>query len=191
MALKKCRECGKEISSSVKSCPHCGVKNPVKKSFIRKIIETIWLLKEFNLKKFNYILCLFVLFINLEAKQTYGNIVIDEVTSIYDGDTFRVNIKSYPEIVGKKMAIRVNGIDTPEMRGKCKKEKDLARQSKQLTVSTLRNAKKIELRNLQRGKYFRIVADVYADGKSLADIQIKNNLAVKYDGGTKIKDWCK
>jgi len=126
----------------------------------------------------------------IDAKQTYQNIIIDEVTSIYDGDTFRVNINSYPSIIGKKMAIRVNGIDTPEIRTKCTKEKLLAREAKKLTVSTLRGAKVIELRNLQRGKYFRIVADVYVDAKSLGAILIHNNLAVKYDGGTKVKNWC-
>ena len=108
----------------------------------------------------------------IEAKQTYGNVIVDEVTSIYDGDTFRVNINSYPPIIGKKMSIRLNGVDTPEIKGKCTKEKTLARKAKQLTVSTLRGAKKVELRNMQKGKYFRIVADVYADNKSLADILI-------------------
>ena len=126
----------------------------------------------------------------IEAKQTYGNVVVDEVTSIYDGDTFRVNINSYPAIIGKKMSIRVNGIDTPEMRGKCKQEKTLARKAKQLTVSKLRGAKVIELRNMQKGKYFRIVADVYIDNQKLADTLIENKLAVKYDGGKKLKDWC-
>jgi len=128
---------------------------------------------------------------SLVAKQNYGSITVDEVISIYDGDTFRVNINSYPPIIGKKMSIRLNGVDTPEIKGKCTKEKTLARKAKQLTVSTLRGAKKVELRNMQKGKYFRIVADVYADNKSLADILIKNHLAVKYDGGRKIKDWCK
>lgn len=28
MALVKCKECGKEVSTSAKICPHCGVKNP-------------------------------------------------------------------------------------------------------------------------------------------------------------------
>lgn len=28
MAMTKCKECGKEISTSANSCPHCGVKNP-------------------------------------------------------------------------------------------------------------------------------------------------------------------
>jgi micrococcal nuclease len=44
---------------------------------------------------------------------------------------------------------------------------------------------------MQGGKYFRLVADVYYDGKKLADILIKNKLAVEYDGGTKAKDWSK
>ncbi len=28
MALKSCRECGKEISDQAELCPHCGIKNP-------------------------------------------------------------------------------------------------------------------------------------------------------------------
>lgn len=28
MALTKCKECKKEVASSAKVCPHCGVKNP-------------------------------------------------------------------------------------------------------------------------------------------------------------------
>ena len=44
---------------------------------------------------------------------------------------------------------------------------------------------------MKRGKYFRIVADVYADGVSLTDKLIKSGYAVPYDGGTKAKDWCK
>jgi hypothetical protein len=29
MAMKKCKECGKEVSTTAKICPHCGVDNPV------------------------------------------------------------------------------------------------------------------------------------------------------------------
>ena len=124
------------------------------------------------------------------SSKNYGSVIVTEVTSIYDGDTFRVNIKQYEDIVGYRMGIRVNGIDTPEIRGKCESEKVLARQAKQITVKILREAKVIELRNMKRGKYFRIVADVYADGKNLGDILIEKKLAVAYDGGTKMKDWC-
>jgi hypothetical protein len=34
LALKPCRECGKEVSTEAKSCPHCGVTSPVRKSQI-------------------------------------------------------------------------------------------------------------------------------------------------------------
>jgi len=130
--------------------------------------------------------------VNAEALKNivFENAVVEEVTSIYDGDTFRANIKGYPKIVGYRMGIRVLGIDTPEMRAKCSKEKELARAAKKLTVSLLRGAEHIELRNIKRGKYFRILADVYVDGVSIADELLKGGYAVRYDGGTKI-DWCK
>ncbi len=40
---------------------------------------------------------------------------------------------------------------------------------------------------MQRGKYFRIVADVYVDGNSLADELLQAELAKPYDGGKKPK----
>ena len=124
------------------------------------------------------------------ADKTYGSVTIAEVASIYDGDTFRANIPDYPPIIGQHMGIRINGVDTPEMRGKCEQEKLLARKAKQYTVTALRNARTIELRNMRRGKYFRIVADVYADGKSVGEGLVREGLAVFYDGGKKVKDWC-
>jgi micrococcal nuclease len=140
-----------------------------------------------------FILIFLCLLSVVEAKKkskTYGDVIVDKVVSVYDGDTFRVNIKSYPDIVGKRISIRLNGVDTPEIRGKCKEEKQLAKKAKSVVKTRLKRAKKIELRNMQRGKYFRIVADVYVDGKSLANILLEKKLAVRYSGGTKIKDWC-
>jgi len=125
------------------------------------------------------------------GNKVYGSAFVSEVTSIYDGDTFRVNLKGYPELIGYRIGIRINGIDTPEMRGQCPKEKALAREAKEFTVHQLRSAKIIELRDMKRGKYFRIVADVFVDGKNLAQMLVDNNLAVAYDGGHKAKEWCK
>lgn len=146
------------------------------------------------LKIFNLIFSLVVLIVTFTSvafgsEKNYGNTMVDKVTSIYDGDTFRANIKDWPPVVGYRIPIRVNGIDTPEIRGKCQTEKTLARKAKQITVQILRAAKTIELRNIQRGKYFRLVADVYVDGKSLADELIRKNLAVPYGGGAK-QGWC-
>ena len=124
------------------------------------------------------------------SNKNFGSVYVSEVTSIYDGDTFRVNIAEYPPLLGYRMGIRVNGIDTPEIRGKCLQEKALAHKAKQFTVARLRAAKRIELKNMKRGKYFRIVADVYVDGDNLGEMLINENLAVAYDGGHKGKDWC-
>jgi len=125
------------------------------------------------------------------ADRTYGSVTVDEVTSIYDGDTFRANIKAYPGLIGYRIGIRINGIDTPELRAKCPQEKSLALKAKQFSVSHLRSAKTVELKNMKRGKYFRIVADVYVDGKDLGQMLIDNRLAVPYAGGHKAKDWCR
>lgn len=98
-------------------------------------------------------------------------------------------MKAYPPIIGERVPVRVLGVDTPELKGKCDSEKQLARQAKQFTVQALRSAKTVELRNIQRGKYFRILADVYVDGKNLADSLIKAGHARAYDGGKRLS-WC-
>jgi len=136
------------------------------------------------------IILLLVIPVTVNASPNYGSITISDITSVYDGDTFRANIPNHPPIVGENIGIRINGIDTPEIQGKCPKEVSLAKDAQRFTEKTLRSAKVVELRNLQRGKYFRIVADVYADGVNVADELVKESLAVVYDGGKKFKDWC-
>lgn len=123
------------------------------------------------------------------VEKTYGDVTVAEVGTIYDGDTFYVTIHDWPKIVGEHIAVRVNGVDTPEMKGECKKEIKLAREAKQFTVAFLRKANSIQLKNMARDKYFRIDADVYVDGKSLAEELIRNGLGYEYYGATK-KNWC-
>ncbi len=41
-----------------------------------------------------------------------------------------------------------------------------------------------------RGKYFRIVGRLIADGVDISDLLIQQHLAILYDGGTKVKEWC-
>ena len=125
-----------------------------------------------------------------QAKPQYGTVTVSKVISVYDGDTFRVNIDSLPPIVGKNIAIRVNGVDTPEIRGKCQNEKNLALKARDFVRAKLANAKEIKLTNLQRGKYFRVVANVLVDGVSLEQELLDNQLAYEYSGGKKLS-WCK
>ena len=96
----------------------------------------------FFMRLITLLLCL--LSFTASAKD-YGSVTVKEVTSIYDADTFRVNIEGYPAIVGERIPIRVLGVDAPELRGKCQEEKDKAREAKQFTVAVLRSGKVIEL----------------------------------------------
>jgi len=124
-----------------------------------------------------------------QAAPQYGTVTVSKVISVYDGDTFRVDINSLPPIVGKNIAIRVNGVDTPEIRGKCQYEKNLALKARDFVRDKLSNAKEIKLTNLQRGKYFRVVANVLVDGVSLEQELLDNKLAYRYGGGKKLS-WC-
>lgn len=112
-----------------------------------------------------------------------------EVVSIYDGDTFTANVPGWPDIVGHRIGVRVKGVDTPEMRGKCQAEKEAARRAKQFTVALLRNATVVDLQRIERGKYFRLLAEVWVDGKRLDRLLTEAGLGYAYYGGTR-KDWC-
>jgi endonuclease YncB( thermonuclease family) len=125
-----------------------------------------------------------------QAAPQYGTVTVSKVINVYDGDTFRVNIDSLPPIVGKNIPIRVNGVDTPEIRGKCLYEKNLALKARDFVRAKLSNAKEIKLTNLQRGKYFRMVANVLVDGVNLERELLDNELAYRYDGGKKLS-WCR
>jgi endonuclease YncB( thermonuclease family) len=120
-------------------------------------------------------------------EETYGDVTVSEVVSIYDGDTFRCNIKDYPPIIGNHISVRIAGVDTPELKDHRPEMKALALKAKQYTVQRLREGKVIVLKDIRRDKYFRILATVIVDGKDLGQELLAQKLAKPYDGGT--KEW--
>ena len=133
------------------------------------------------------ILCLFtIIIIPLRAQEA---VVINKVINVYDGDTFRVNIDEFPPIIGENIAIRILGIDTPEIKGNCQQERQLAIKARDFTRKYLNSGSVISLTDLKRDKYFRILANVYIDGKNLGDALLMQNLAVVYLGKKKF-NWC-
>ena len=126
-----------------------------------------------------------VITVKAEIKGTYGDLKNVEYVRNYDGDTVTFNIKQLHPLVGHNIPIRVRGLDTPEIRGKCEQEKIKAKIARDLVKRELTDAKKIDLKNVARGKYFRIVANIEADGKDITQILLDNGLAVWYNGGTK------
>lgn len=128
----------------------------------------------------------FSIFLSLYAgDENYGDTIVKDVIEVYDGDTFKVNLEGYPPIIGDTISIRIAGVDTPEKKGGDAYTKDLARKATLYTARRLRNAKVIKLKNMRRGKYFRIVADVYVDKDNLGKELIRVGLGKEYHGGTK------
>ena len=126
----------------------------------------------------------------VNAKQKFGDYEGAIYVRNYDGDTITFNLPNLHPIIGKNIRVRLNGIDTPEIKGKCDKEKYDAEQAREMVGDILKDAEKITLKNMQRGNYFRIASDVIIDGESLADILIEAGMAVRYDGGKKTHKWC-
>jgi len=142
------------------------------------------------MKKLAFLILPFLLLPSYSFAKSFGDYQGAVYLRNYDGDTITFNLPGLHPIIGEKISIRINGIDTPEIRGKCEKEKYDAKQAKKMVADILKDAEKIVLRNMERGKYFRIAADVIVDGENLADILIESGIAVRYDGGKKIHKWC-
>ena len=130
-----------------------------------------------------------LIWVSISHAKSDSPLIVERVISVYDGDTFRVDIAGLHPLIGKNIGIRVAGVDTPEIRGECDFEKQLARKAKAHTKNLIENASVIELRSPKRGKYFRIVADVWVDGKSLSESLILARMAYAYEGKKK-QSWC-
>lgn len=111
------------------------------------------------------------------------------VSGVYDGDTFYAKTQIW---IGQVVAtaVRINRIDTPEIKGQCAKEVTLAGAARD-RVAQLTTPGVIYLRNIRLGKYAgRVLADVtLSDGRDLASVLLNEKLARAYDGG-KRQSWC-
>ena len=117
------------------------------------------------------------------------------VIKVYDADTITIASKlPYDESPMYRLSVRLNGIDTPEMKGKgvLDDEKEAAKHARDF-VSNLVSNKYVTLENIESEKYGRILADVYIGNIHLNELLLKEKYAIKYDGGTKIKptSWIK
>ena len=136
-----------------------------------------------------YIFLLLILIANVAVANDFLELREYRNRLCYDGDTCYVVAKTLPDNL-KNMSIRILGIDTPEIRGKCLEEKSLALQGRAFANDMFKNADNIEFRNLKWDKYGgRILADVYIDGVSYKDKIIEAGLAREYYGNKKI-GWC-
>ena len=112
------------------------------------------------------------------------------VERVVDGDTLVVRARIW---LGQelKILVRINGIDAPELRARCKQERKMALSARKL-VKRLVGQRKVTLTHIRQGKYAgRVIAEVTDKSGSLLSTKLlKANLVRPYTRGRR-KSWCK
>lgn len=110
------------------------------------------------------------------------------VVRVYDGDTLTVRVPGWPPLF-RELSFRLRGYDTPEIRGRCDLERELAVLAREALTGTVQGGEWIRLGEVERGRYFRLVGTLTVDGTPVASRLIEAGLARSYDGGTR-QPWC-
>lgn len=116
-----------------------------------------------------------------------------KVIKVYDGDTITIAAKlPYKGSPVYRFSIRLNGIDSPEIKGKTAEEKKLAITARDALYDLI-FGEMVILRNCGTEKYGRLLADVYFINKERQEVHINqwmldNKYAIPYNGGTKISN---
>ena len=143
---------------------------------------------------------------SLNGQKLWGRVV-----SLYDGDTLTLALNVFSGVY--KFSVRMNGIDTCEMKSKCDKNKELAKnaRSRLLSLITVKDISETSTWNdrrkinniLNKGMYFvwvecfdfdkygRLLASIYSDensSESFSQVLIKEKLAYEYKGDTKLTE---
>jgi endonuclease YncB( thermonuclease family) len=118
-------------------------------------------------------------------------ITCGKVIKVYDGDTITIAsyIDSDPSVI-YRFSVRLNGIDSPEIKGKTENEKKLAKQSRD-ALNNLIYGKIVKLENISMEKYGRLLAIVMCNNVNVNNWMLENKYAVPYDGGKKLipEEW--
>lgn len=145
-------------------------------------------------------------YFSLNGQKLWGRVV-----SLYDGDTLTIALNVFSGVY--KFSVRMNGIDTCEIKSKNEKNKEIAcfARSRLLSLITGKDVNEMSMLNdrrkinnfLNKGMYFvwvdcldfdkygRLLANVYQDentSECFSQILIKEKLAYEYKGDTKMTE---
>ncbi len=111
------------------------------------------------------------------------------VVDVIDGDTVLVRARIW---LGQEVEtrVRLEGVDTPELRGKCQAARRLAREARAFVQAKV-DGRQVLLSDIQYGKYAgRVVARIQTpDGEDLTEALIEAGLGHAYDGARRAP-WC-
>lgn len=123
------------------------------------------------------------------TKKYVPDITYGKVIKVYDGDTITIATQLYNgSLVPKKeiyrFSVRLNGIDTPEIKSSNETEKKLAIAARD-ALSTLIIGKVVRLENISYDKYGRLLCKTFLEDLDICEWMVEHNYAVVYNGGTK------
>ena len=107
--------------------------------------------------------------------------------SNYDGDSLELRLELGFGI-GFDTVIRLEGSDTPEIRGGNQLTRNAAALARDEAAKFFANGKGVFQCSSWGGKYGRPVGDINVEGRSLAYYLVENRLAVAYDGSSNRSD---
>lgn len=106
-----------------------------------------------------------------------------KVIKVYDGDTITIATKIYDDPICK-FNVRINGVDTAEMKGSSGNAKKMGILAKD-KMTELLLGKVVRLEEVSFEKYGRLLAKVYVNDVLVNNWLVENHLAVEYHGDTK------
>jgi endonuclease YncB( thermonuclease family) len=122
--------------------------------------------------------------------------VLADSIRVIDGDTIAVTKEAkagflgFGAEAGQQFSCRIHGIDTPELKGKCEREKQLAGKAR-LRVMNILAVGSVDVQVLKGAdKYGRKLCRVSSGGRDVADTLVSEGLARRYDGKGARKPWC-
>jgi endonuclease YncB( thermonuclease family) len=117
-----------------------------------------------------------------------------DVVKVTDADTLRIAAFIWPDAVTIK-DIRIRGVDSPELNGKCEYEKKLALAAKSFVEDLInKNKKRIKIsvvgcNSTEGGGFGRCLGDVHVGPLPIAGALIEKGLA-RSNFGEKRQGWC-
>lgn len=124
-----------------------------------------------------------------ESRDVIAGPLTAEVLEVLDGDTLAVRLKIW---LGHSVEtkVRIAGMDTPEKRGKCGRERRRAEEARRALAGLL-SAGKVRLSDIRHEKYAgRVLAKAATvKGEDIAGVLIEKGLARPYHG-KKRAGWC-
>jgi micrococcal nuclease len=126
--------------------------------------------------------------LNLNNTEKYiPNIRLAKVIKVYDGDT--ITIGTIMNKNNYKFQVRLNRLDTPELKTKNETEKKAGLLVRDKLIDKILN-QIITINIIKYDKYGRLLAEIYLNNENINDWLLNNKYAVPYNGETKENiDW--